>query len=248
MNEIRSRLHIPHPYIPEGITCNCDKDLIVDQHGLHLQMCPTENQRLQIHNFIVAELKEMSQQADLTAQPNNVRVSPDPSDGRRGDLHIIVSGHKHIVVDVQVTNACSVQGNRPGTAAKQSEQKKNNRYAKSVRELGADFYAFGIEVQGRFGTQAQQLFNYLANKLSLATGAKTHVVRSYWARRISCTLRNKIAEAQRFKADRIMTCTHSTAQHRADIMHTQTSSIGRGRLGDTPTTHWDVEILDLEDD
>ena len=113
---------------------------------------------------------------------------------------------------------------------------------------GSDFYAFGIEVQGRFGTQAQQLFNYLVNKLSLATGAKTHVVRSYWARRISCTLRNKIAEAQRFKADRIMTCAHATAQHRAGIMHTQTSSTGRGRLGDTTTTHWDIEIIDLDDD
>ena len=118
----------------------------------------------------------------------------------------------------------------------------------SVRELGADFYAFGIEVQGRFGNQAQQLFNYLVNKLSLATGAKTHVVRSYWTRRISCTLRNKIAEAQRFKADRITTCAHATAQHRAGIMHTQTSSTGRGRLGDTTTTHWDIETIDLDND
>jgi hypothetical protein len=90
MNEIRSRLYIPHPSIPEDLTYNCDEDTIVDQHGLRLHMCPTENQRLQRHNyFLVAEPKVMSQHADLTAHPNNARVSPAPSDGRRGGLHII---------------------------------------------------------------------------------------------------------------------------------------------------------------
>jgi hypothetical protein len=83
----------------------------------------------------------MAQAANLTAQPNNVRVSPDPRVDKRGDLNIIESGHKNIVIDVQITNTCSDPNleRRPGAAAKQSETRKNTKYASSVKQLGAEF-------------------------------------------------------------------------------------------------------------
>jgi len=60
------------------------------------------------HEHCVAVMKCMAQEGSLQAQPNNVRVSLDPRDNRRGDLNVIVSGHETLVIGVQVTNACSV--------------------------------------------------------------------------------------------------------------------------------------------
>ena len=76
--------------------------------------------------------------------------------------------HKNIVIDVQITNTCSDPNleRRPGAAAKQSETRKNTKYASSVKQLGAEYYAFSVEVQGRYGEQALKLFNYLAQQLS----------------------------------------------------------------------------------
>jgi hypothetical protein len=191
----------------------------------------------------------MAQEGSLQAQPNNVRVSLDPRDNRRGDLNVIVSGHETLVIDVQVTNACSVSDKerKPGTAAKQSEQRKNQKYAATVKAMGAHFYAFSVEVHGRYGSQATKLFNHLAHHVSLATGTRTHVVKSFWASRISCTLRNQIAEAQRFKADRLMTMDHSIAHDRADKMTQHTKYQAGGWIGDIHTPHWEEDGVYIEE-
>ena len=183
----------------------------------------------------------MAHAANLTAQPNNVRVSPDPRVNKRGDLNIIESGHKNIVIDVQITNTCSDPNleRRAGAAAKQSETRKNTKYAASVKQLGAEFYAFSVEVQGRYGEQALKLFNYLAQQLSSATSTRAHVAKKYWARRIACTIQNKVAEAQRFKADRIRTTEFSIAFDSKIHMCQQIETHANGRVGDSNTSYWD---------
>ena len=240
-NAVRNRLHIPHPYILAGMACNCSSLQQVDQHGIHLQMCRHENKWLICHEHVVADIRSMAQAANLTAQPNNVRVSPDPRVNKRGDLNIIESGHKNIVIDVQITNTCSDPNleRRPGAAAKQSEMRKNTKYASSVKQLGAEFYAFSVEVQGRYGEQALKLFNYLAQQLSSATSTRAHVARKYWARRIACTIQNKVAEVQRFKADRIRTTEFSLAFDSKSHMCQQIETHANGRVGDSNTSYWD---------
>ena len=248
-NAIRNRLHIPHPYISPHTPCNCGTVHEVDQHGIHLQMCRHENKWMVCHEHVVAEIRSMAQAACLTAQPNNVRVSLDPRDGRRGDLNIIESGHKNLVIDVQITNTCSDPNieRKPGAAAKQSETRKNTKYAQMVKELGGTFFAFSVEVQGRFGEQAQKLFNYLVQQLSSATGVRAHVAKKYWARRIACTIQNKVAEAQQFKAARIRTTEFSMAYDAKETMNIQTDTSGAGMVGDNPTTHWEqgMDTLDI---
>jgi hypothetical protein len=248
-NEVRNRMRIPHPYIREGLMCNCGMQTPVDRYGDHIQMCKTENKWMAAHEHCVAVMKCMAQEGSLQAQPNNVRVSLDPRDNRRGDLNVIVSGHETLVIDVQVTNACSVSDKerKPGTAAKQSEQRKNQKYAATVKAMGAHFYAFSVEVHGRYGSQATKLFNHLAHHVSLATGTRTHVVKSFWASRISCTLRNQIAEAQRFKADRLMTMDHSIAHDRADKMTQHTKYQAGGWIGDIHTPHWEEDGVYIEE-
>ena len=116
-----------------------------------------------------------------------------------------------------------------------------------VKELGGTFFAFSVEVQGRFGEQAQKLFNYLVQQLSSATGVRAHVAKKYWARRIACTIQNKVAEAQQFKAARIRTTEFSMAYVAKETMNIQTDTSGAGMVGDNPTTHWEqgMDTLDI---
>ena len=248
-NAIRNRLHIPHPYNSPDTPCNCGTVHQVDQHGIHLQMCRHENKWIVCHEHVVAEIRSMAQAACLTAQPHNVRVSIDPRDGRRGDLNIIESGHKNLVIDVQITNTCSDPNieRKPGAAAKLSETRKNTKYANTVKQLGGTFFAFSVEVQGRYGEQAQKLFNYLVQQLSSATGVRAHVAKKYWARRIACTIQNKVAEAQQFKAARIRTTEFSMAYDAKETMYIETDTSGAGMVGDNSTTHWEqgMETFDI---
>jgi hypothetical protein len=109
-----------------------------------------------------------------------------------------------------------------------------------VKELGGTFFAFSVEVQGRFGEQAQK-------QLSSATGVRAHVAKKYWARRIACTIQNKVAEAQQFKAARIRTTEFSMAYDAKETMNAQTDISGAGMVGDSPTTHWEqgMDTLDI---
>ena len=65
-----------------------------DRYGQHKQMCQTENKWMAAHQHCVAVMKCMAQKGSLQAQPNHVRVPPDPRDDRRGDVIVTVSGHE----------------------------------------------------------------------------------------------------------------------------------------------------------
>lgn len=110
-----------------------------------------------------------------------------------------------------------------------------------MKAIGGQFVAFCIEVQGRWGKQAQKLFNQLANQLALANGTKLHVVKNYWTRRLSCTLRTQIAEAQQFKAAKVMAQEITKRAEHNQSMVEQLRDRGGGYLSGMQTCCWETE-------
>ena len=115
-----------------------------------------------------------------------------------------ICGNNSTYVDTTTNNAARNSSKinynsarEPARTATASEKRKNEKYKPILHRLYEgraipNFIGVGVEVQGRYGPQAEDFYNKL---ISLIAENKTQrgVISTYWYRRLSITLQASIS-------------------------------------------------------
>ena len=212
---IRRRGQVPEPNIAEGSICHCAKQVCFDRQGLHADMCHVLNSkgRTATAKTLQHTTLSMCKAAGLGVKLEQSLIKSVDRDHAydryRMDLVIstgfgINSGNNSTYVDTTTNNAARnntklnyTNAREPGRTAAAAEKFKREKYKPILDSLyegrsTPNFIGVAVEVQGRYGPQAEDFFNKLINLIAENKHQKG-VIATYWYRRIAITLQASIS-------------------------------------------------------
>lgn len=233
---LRSRLLVPHPYIPLGATCVCARAPPLDPYGSHLVKCPTLNDlTIGTHDALRDELKQflICSGVDCKTEVRNVFIPEgETPDLRRLDLVVNIPGEPQQLYDVTVVSPTQWDPGPSQDPLLAAERKKSAKYGADAQKAGRVFTPLVFEHGGRRAPQCKRFFDQTVSRYAANTGASKDAIRGYWDRRLNVALQRGLARAIIQRAHRV-SC-RALASNRAAASEIQDTQQGHPPLGTAP--------------
>lgn len=212
---LRFRLQLPAFQIPLGKTCNsCNRNVPIDTCGHHLANgCKVGGHRQQTHDAVKFELNSILRYCGLSTVVEERNLFRDSE--KRPDISVhtpIFHDHKKLLIDVSI--ASPINGSESGKLtvpgppvpfrnAEARWKSKMTLYGRAGVPQGFDVLPFIFESSGALHPAAVAFLKNLAKYAEAQRSISRTVLYTFFIKRLSCVLTDKIAESIRRRTNNL---------------------------------------------
>jgi hypothetical protein len=205
------RLGVAIPHHPSNARCFCKKRPLLDVHGDHALMCPTDNHLKARHDSIVRLFATLASEAGIAHRVEDSKtLTSDEENVIRPNIILLNStahGLADVVCDVAVTHPISYQAKElntiltPGRALQTTRQSKIFKYNEAQDSNVFKFEPLIFESLGRWEEGVEKMLSILCKESAIRNDTLYSVVKFKWTVRLSTAIQKGNATATMMKMD-----------------------------------------------